>query len=217
MIRKTTLADEPSKAPVKTTRKLRAFISVTDKSGLEKFKRFTDAGHEIVSTGGTAKRLAEHDIPCTLVEEVTDFPEILDGRVKSMHPLITGGMLGNTKNPKHVEQMHEHGIEPFDLVVVNFYDFAGNPSIENIDIGGPTALRSAAKNGDCAVPIIDPDDYNEVLDHLLETGNISRYLREYLANKVFTFTAKYDTAIAVWMERKRQAGERLFEQSSTSH
>jgi phosphoribosylaminoimidazolecarboxamide formyltransferase/IMP cyclohydrolase len=191
--------------------KLRAFISVTNKEGLEKFKRFTDAGHEIISTGGTAKKLIELGIPCTPVEAVTGFPEILEGRVKSMHPQITGGMLGDTKNAKHVNQMALHGIQPFHLVVVNLYDFSGRPGIENIDVGGPTALRSAAKNGGNVAVVMDPEDYDPVLDQLLTDGHVSQRLRERLAMEVFSAMKNYDGAIAEWMYDKYTRGEPLFE------
>jgi len=198
-------------------RKLRAFISVTDKTGLHHWKLFTHAGHEIVSTGGTAKELAKLGIPSTPVEEVTGFPEILDGRVKSMHPLITGAMLGDTSNPKHVEQMKEHGIEPFDVVVVNLYDFKGKPGIENIDVGGPTALRSAAKNGGCVTVVMDPTDYETVINYFLLIGKVPRSIRDILAVRVFEATAAYDAAIAAWMKDRIHNGENLFVHESLSH
>jgi phosphoribosylaminoimidazolecarboxamide formyltransferase/IMP cyclohydrolase len=194
-----------------TKRKLRAFISVTDKRNLEMWKQFTDMGHEIVSTGGTAKKLTELNIPNTSVESVTGFPEILDGRVKSMHPLIVGGMLGNIRKPKHVEQMLEHNIEHFDIVVVNLYDFDGNPSIENIDVGGPTALRSAAKNGGCVLAVTNPEEYELVLSQVMSLGEFSRHYRETSAINAFAITSKYDAAIEQWMRRKRLLGEPLFD------
>ncbi|NQV88543.1 MAG: hypothetical protein HQ402_03245 [Parcubacteria group bacterium] len=194
----------------------RAFVSVTDKRNLGQLKRLTDVGWEIVSTGGTAKKLNELGIPCTSVEDVTGFPEILDGRVKSMHPLITGAMLGDTTNPVHIKQMAEHDIEPFHLVIVNLYDFNGKPGIENIDIGGPTALRSAAKNGENVLVVIDPSDYDMVIDQILNSGNVTQTIREHLVWSVFEHTAAYDTAIASWMNRKIEERESIFAQTPTA-
>ncbi len=200
-----------------STRKMRAFVSVTDKSNLVEFRRWANLGHEIVSTGGTAKALGALNIPCTMVEEVTGFPEILGGRVKSMHPKITGGMLGNMSDPDHHRQMLEHSIKPFDLVVVNLYDFNGNPCIENIDVGGPTALRSAAKNAANVVVLTDPLSYAETIDKLLSDGDLEIGIRVALAVIAFGLTARYDYDISVWLGKQALQGLNPFQRREGGH
>ena len=187
----------------------RALISLTDKSGIEGFARsLVGLGFEILSTGGTAKKLREGGIPVTDVSEFTGFPEMLDGRVKTLHPLVHGGILNQRKNPDHQLQCAEHGIKPIDIIVVNLYAFektvakpgcSVGEAIENIDIGGPTMLRAAAKNWEDVTVIVDPADYPQVLDEIQSFGNTLRETRFKLALKVFQLTSEYDTAIARWL------------------
>jgi phosphoribosylaminoimidazolecarboxamide formyltransferase/IMP cyclohydrolase len=186
----------------------RALISVSDKRGIVEFGRgLVGLGWEIVSTGGTAAALRQAGLPVTSVEEVTGFPEILDGRVKTLHPAIHGGLLGRRDHPTHRMAMEAHGIEPFDLVAVNLYPFQEtiatsgvtfDDAIENIDVGGPTMLRSAAKNHEHVVPIVDPRDYPTILTALRE-DTLTSDCRRALAAKVFTHTADYDSAISSYL------------------
>jgi phosphoribosylaminoimidazolecarboxamide formyltransferase/IMP cyclohydrolase len=188
----------------------RALISLTDKSGIEEFaKELTKLGIEILSTGGTAKKMRESGIKVKDVAEFTGFPEMLDGRVKTLHPKVHGGILAQKHNPDHVKQMQEHGLEAIDIVAVNLYAFektVANPActlgdaIENIDIGGPTMLRSSAKNFHDVTVIVDPADYPQVLQELKEQGNTTLKTRFRLAVKVFELTSTYDTAIAKWLK-----------------
>jgi phosphoribosylaminoimidazolecarboxamide formyltransferase / IMP cyclohydrolase len=187
----------------------RALISVFDKTGLEELARgLARLGIEIVSTGGTLKFLEEKGIPVTAVSGVTGFPEILDGRVKTLHPRIHGGILANRSVPAHLEALEEHGIDRIDLVVVNLYPFretvAGGASfaetVEMIDVGGPAMLRAAAKNFGGVGVVVDPADYPEVLAALEEgSGVVPEPLRRRLALKAFRHTARYDAAIADWL------------------
>ncbi len=187
----------------------RALISLTDKSGIEDFaKALTDLGIEILSTGGTAKKMRDSGIAVTDVSEFTGFPEMLDGRVKTLHPLVHGGILNQRDNADQQQQCSEHGIKPIDIVAVNLYAFEktvadpnctlGN-AIENIDIGGPTLLRASAKNFRDVTVIVDPADYAQVLDEIQATGNTNLKTRFKLAVKVFQLTSAYDTAIADWL------------------
>ncbi|MFA5074111.1 MAG: bifunctional phosphoribosylaminoimidazolecarboxamide formyltransferase/IMP cyclohydrolase [Nitrospirota bacterium] len=188
----------------------RALISVSDKNGILDFARGLEKlGIEILSTGGTAKLLRENKVAVKDVSEYTGFPEMLDGRVKTLHPKIHGGLLGRRNNPEHVKKMKEHGIEPIDLVVVNLYPFeqttakAGctfEEAIENIDIGGPTMLRSAAKNYTDVVVVVCPRDYGRVLEEIQKTGTVSAKTRFELCRTVFLHTARYDSAISAWLE-----------------
>ncbi|MBU0753753.1 MAG: bifunctional phosphoribosylaminoimidazolecarboxamide formyltransferase/IMP cyclohydrolase [Planctomycetes bacterium] len=184
----------------------RALISVTDKSNLaELAKGLISHGVEILSTGGTAAILRDAQIPVTEVAEVTRFPEILDGRVKTLHPVIYGGILALRDQASHREQMTEHGIEEIDLVVVNLYDFAGKAaksglSVEeamvHVDIGGPCMIRAAAKNHFFVTVLTDPEDYGAFLKELEDKkGAISRETRRSLARKAFAYTAAYDAII----------------------
>ena len=187
----------------------RALISLTDKSGIEDFARaLTELGVEILSTGGTAKKMRDNNIAVTDVSEFTGFPEMLDGRVKTLHPLVHGGILNQRENVDHQQQCREHGIKPIDIVAVNLYAFektVADPScsladaIENIDIGGPTLLRASAKNFRDVTVIVDPADYGQVLNEIKETGNTTLKTRFKLAVKVFQLTSTYDTAIADWL------------------
>ena len=187
----------------------RALISLTDKSGIEDFaEALTELGIEILSTGGTAKKLRDNGVPVKDVSEFTGFPEMLDGRVKTLHPLVHGGILNQRENADHQQQCAEHGIKPIDIVAVNLYAFAktvANPdcplaeAIENIDIGGPTLLRASAKNFHDVTVIVDPADYAQVLAEIRATGNTTLKTRFRLAVKVFQLTSSYDTAIADWL------------------
>jgi phosphoribosylaminoimidazolecarboxamide formyltransferase/IMP cyclohydrolase len=180
----------------------RILISVTDKTGIEKFARLLDLGFEIISTGGTAKALKNLGIICTLIEEVTGFPEMMDGRLKTLHPNIFGGILADRRKADHLKAIASHGIELIDIVVVNLYDFNNNKGIEHIDIGGPSLLRAAAKNGVSTLPVVDPHDYDEVIEQIELRGNFSMTLRKALCVKVFEHTAHYDKAIYQWMHEE---------------
>ena len=187
----------------------RALISVFNKAGLEEFARaLTDMGVEIISTGGTARLLADQHIPVTEVSDVTKFPEMLGGRVKTMHPAIQAGILAKRSDPEHMKTIAEHGIEPIDMVVVSLYPFEeissqrGTPEesvIEMIDIGGPTMIRAAAKNHEAVAVVTEPDDYGPILEELkANKGELSKATRRRLATKAFHKTAHYDFVIANW-------------------
>jgi phosphoribosylaminoimidazolecarboxamide formyltransferase/IMP cyclohydrolase len=185
---------------------MRVLISVTDKTGVSEFARGLAAlGAELISTGGTARTLREAGLPVIDVSEVTGFPEMLDGRVKTMHPKITGAILAVRQNPAHLKSLGEHAIDPIDMVVVNLYEFekiAARPDasleqlIENIDIGGPTMIRSAAKNWQDVAVVTSPADYQPLLDELQAAGGLSRETKWKLAKQAFEMTAKYDRAIS---------------------
>jgi phosphoribosylaminoimidazolecarboxamide formyltransferase/IMP cyclohydrolase len=187
----------------------RAIVSVSDKSGIISFtKGLAQMGVEILSTGGTAKTLREQGISVTDISDYTGFPEMLDGRVKTLHPKVHGGLLGQRSRPEHVQKMKEHGILPMDLVAVNLYPFEATvakegcsleEAIENIDIGGPTMLRSAAKNYPDVTVLVDPKDYDPILSELKERGEISIETNFRLAKKVFQHTARYDGAISNYL------------------
>lgn len=189
----------------------RALISVSDKTGVVEMAQGLELlGAEILSTGGTAKVLRDAGVRVTEVSSYTGSPEILDGRVKTLHPKIHGGLLGRRSVPAHVEQMKHHAIDPIDVVVVNLYPFEAtiaNPqcrfedAIENIDIGGPSMLRSAAKNHEDVVVVVDPADYRRVLD-ALKNDSMTLDLRRELAMKVFQHTARYDGVIASYLEKQ---------------
>lgn len=193
-----------------TPNSLRALLSVSDKSGLAAFARgLADLGFELVSTGGTRRHLQEAGLAVTGVSEVTGFPEILDGRVKTLHPKIHGGLLANRELESHRAALVEHGIAPFDLVVVNLYPFektiaqpetSAAEAVEMIDIGGPAMIRAAAKNFGSLAVVVDPADYEAVLG-AQQGGGIPWELRRRMAQKAFAHTAAYDAAIAAWMER----------------
>jgi len=191
----------------------RALISVSDKTGLVDFARFlADAGVEILSTGGTAKAMADAGIPVTEVAQHTGSPEILDGRVKTLHPKIHGGILGRRDLESHKAQMAEHGIAPIDLVVVNLYPFEATVAsgagyddcVENIDIGGPAMIRAAAKNHDSVAVVTEPSQYDAVRAEMAASkGATSRALRRQLAEDAYAHTAQYDAAIARWFAGQR--------------
>ena len=187
----------------------RAIISLTDKAGIEEFaSELSQLGIEILSTGGTAKKLREQGLLVLDVADFTGFPEMLDGRVKTLHPKVHGGILAQRHNPEHQKQMADHGLKPIDLIAVNLYAFdkaTADPActvahaIENIDIGGPTMLRAAAKNYQDVTVIVDPADYPQVISEIKATGNTTLKTRFRLARKVFDLTSAYDTAIAKWL------------------
>jgi phosphoribosylaminoimidazolecarboxamide formyltransferase/IMP cyclohydrolase len=193
-----------------------ALISVSNKTGLEEFAHeLIELGFQIFSTGGTAKALRNVLLPVTEVADYTGFPEMMGGRVKTLHPRVHGGLLGVRSNPDHMASMDEHGIVPFDMVVVNLYPFretiakAGvdrEEAIEQIDIGGPAMLRSAAKNHESVTVVVDPGDYSEVLDSLKSDDPNSLEMRKQLAAKVFYHTAQYDQAITTYLSGGEHAG-----------
>ena len=190
----------------------KAIISVTDKTGIVEFAQsLAGFNVDILSTGGTAKVLRDGGVFVTDISAYTGFPEMMDGRVKTLHPRVHGGLLGLRDNPEHVKVMAEHGIESIDLVVVNLYQFEKTISkegvtleeaIENIDIGGPSMLRSAAKNFKSVTVIVDPDDYGEVLKEMSASkGETLLSTRFRLARKVFQLTHEYDGAISRYLEK----------------
>ena len=197
-----------------------ALLSVSDKTGLVEFARgLANLGIEILSTGGTASFLGEGNVPVTAVSDATEFPEILDGRVKTLHPKIHGGILADRARAHHLSQMQEHGIRPIDLVVVNLYPFektvansdtTESEAVEMIDIGGPCMLRAAAKNFRSVTVVVDPKDYPQVLAALEESGGqVPEAMRRSLALKAFRHTQSYDAAIAEWFEGGEK-GDELF-------
>ncbi len=204
----------------------RALISLTDKSGCEDFaKALADMGIEILSTGGTAQKLRGCGVPVKDVSEFTGFPEMLDGRVKTLHPLVHGGILNQRANAEHQEQCANHGIKPIDIVAVNLYAFAktvADPNcsladaIENIDIGGPTLLRASAKNFHDVTVIVDPADYAVVLAELQAQGNTTLATRFRLACKVFELTSSYDTAIIQWLRTVDSATNPYFAEGASN-
>ncbi|MGH2761991.1 MAG: bifunctional phosphoribosylaminoimidazolecarboxamide formyltransferase/IMP cyclohydrolase [Thermoleophilaceae bacterium] len=193
----------------------RALLSVSDKRGLVDFARgLADLDVELVSTGGTAAELAEEGIDTRPVEDYTGFPEILDGRVKTLNPRIHAGLLAVRSEPTHVDTLNEHEIEPIDLVCVNLYPFERVASrrdaedqevIENIDIGGPTLIRAAAKNHAFAAVVVSPESYDAVLEEMRENGGkLSARTRESLATEAFSYTARYDSAISRWFAEREE-------------
>jgi phosphoribosylaminoimidazolecarboxamide formyltransferase / IMP cyclohydrolase len=189
--------------------KKRALISVSDKNGIVDFGReLIELGFEIVSTGGTKKALAEGGVPVIGISDVTDFPEILEGRVKTLHPNIHGGLLAKVGEEGHRKQLEEHNIKPIELVCVNLYPFQQTiakpdvtveDAIENIDIGGPAMLRASAKNHEYITVVVDPQDYSTVLDEFRANGRTEAATRRKLAAKVYRHTAAYDAMIAEYM------------------
>jgi len=194
----------------------RALISVTDKSGIENLARaLIKFGVEILSTGGTARTLAQAGISIREVSDFTGFPEMLDGRVKTLHPKIHGGILGIRTRAEHVNAMKEHGIVPIDMVVVNLYAFEKTiarpgcsleDAIENIDIGGPTLLRASAKNYPFVTVITDPADYAKIVIEMESSGGaVSIETNFRLAKKVFSLTHEYDGAISRYLDSVEKA------------
>lgn len=194
----------------------RALISVSNKEGVvELARQLHEAGVEIVSTGGTMKALKAAGIPVTYVSDVTGFPEIMDGRVKTLNPYIHGGILAVRDNPEHVREMEEHKITGIDLVVVNLYPFKetiANPdvelaeAIENIDIGGPAMIRAAAKNFKFVTVVTNPARYGAIAEQVKAAGEVDYRTRMALAQEAFAHTADYDTAIKTYLaEQVEQA------------
>jgi phosphoribosylaminoimidazolecarboxamide formyltransferase/IMP cyclohydrolase len=193
----------------------RALLSVSDKTGIVEFARgLAELGIEIVSTGGTAGALAEAGVPVRSITDLTGFPEIMDGRVKTLHPKLYAGLLAVRDDQSHIDAANQHEIEFVDLVCVNLYPFEQTSArravtesevIENIDIGGPTMIRAAAKNHAFAAPVTSPESYDAVLAELRELDRrLSPTTRESLAAEAFAYTARYDTAIARWFQEKRE-------------
>src|ERR1043166_6598110 len=198
----------------------RALISVSDKQGIAEFARALEKqGVDIISTGGTAELLRKEKIPVREISSFTAFPEVLEGRVKTLHPRVHGGLLYKRGNTKHEAEARECGFEPIDLVVVNLYPFEDTvakpdvklaEAIENIDIGGPSMIRSAAKNHESVTVGVDPDDYGAVLENIRDNkGETTQKLRERLAVKAFARTADYDRAISSFLN-KQQATDAPF-------
>ncbi len=193
-----------------TERKItRALVSVSDKTGLTPFvRRLGEQGIEVLSTGGTARLLESEGVKVRSVDSYTGFPEIMNGRVKTLHPKVHGGILAVRDNADHIRQMEENEIGFIDLVVVNLYPFVQTISkpnvelaeaVENIDIGGPTMVRSAAKNHLYVAIVVDPNDYGKVADEIENNGWVSLQARRLLAAKAFRHTAEYDTAISKYL------------------
>ena len=187
----------------------RALLSVSDKTGIIELAKFlNENGVEIISTGGTMKAIKDAGIPVTYVSDVTGFPEIMDGRVKTLNPKIHGAILAVRSNPEHVKAMEEHNIKPIDLVVVNLYPFKETISkpnvteedaIENIDIGGPAMVRASAKNFKDVVIVTYPSRYEGLMKMLKETGDIDAHTRKELAMEAFTHTHEYDGMISQYL------------------
>lgn len=195
----------------------RALLSVSDKTGIVKLAQFLhDIGVEIISTGGTMKALQDAGIPVTYVSDVTGFPEIMDGRVKTLNPKIHGGILAVRSNPEHVKAMEEHGIKPIDLVVVNLYPFRETiakpgvteaEAIENIDIGGPAMVRAAAKNFRDVIIITNSARYSSLIAMLQQHGDADMKTRKTLAKEAFTHTSEYDAAISAYLTKQLAEGK----------
>jgi phosphoribosylaminoimidazolecarboxamide formyltransferase / IMP cyclohydrolase len=180
---------------------MRALLSVFDKTGLEGFARgLHELGVELIASGNTSRALDEAGIPHSKVESVTSAPEMLSGRVKTLHPKIHGGILADRSNPQHMAELEQQDIVPIEIVACNLYPFRSNPSIEMIDIGGPTMVRAAAKNHAHVAVLVDPSDYGPVLDELRREGKLSDTTRRRLARAAFAHTAAYDAAITTWFD-----------------
>jgi phosphoribosylaminoimidazolecarboxamide formyltransferase / IMP cyclohydrolase len=206
---------DPFEPTTPETRVERALLSVSDKTGIVEFARgLAELGIEIVSTGGTAHELADAGVPVRSISDLTGFPEIMDGRVKTLHPKLYAGLLALRDHPEHMQAAKEHEVEFVDMVCVNLYPFERTASqrgvtesevIENIDIGGPTMIRAAAKNFAFAAVVVSPESYDAVLAELRESDRrLSPSTRESLAAEAFAYTARYDTAIARWFQEKRE-------------
>src|SRR3954462_3182173 len=180
---------------------MRALLSVYDKTGLEGFAQgLRQLGFELIASGNTSKALAEAGIEHATVESVTGAPEMLGGRVKTLHPRIHGGILADRSKPEHKADLEAQGIEPIDLVVCNLYPFRSSPSIEMIDVGGPTMVRAAAKNHAHVGIVVDPADYGQILEELRADGSLSAETKRRLARAAFAHTAAYDAAIVTWFD-----------------
>lgn len=196
----------------------RALLSVSDKRGIVEFgKELAAMGVDIISTGGTMKALHDAGVSVTAVQDVTGFPEMMDGRVKTLHPKIHGAILAMRDHESHVQAMKDHGITPIDLVVVNLYPFRETiakpdvtlaDAIENIDIGGPCMVRAAAKNNKFVAIVTNPDMYGEITELLKKDGELSDAYRLNLARLAFTHTAEYDAAIAAYLTEEVRKGDK---------
>src|SRR5665213_894272 len=185
---------------------MKALLSVYDKTGIEEFARGLSAlGWELISSGGTSAALTAGGIDHVEVADLTGAPEMLGGRVKTLHPVIHGGILADRSKPDHLDALDRLGIGLIDLVVCNLYPFTSDPSIELIDVGGPTMVRAAAKNHDHVAVVVDPADYPRVLEELRTDGSISLDTRRQLARQAFAHTAGYDAAIVAWLDEREQA------------
>ena len=190
----------------------RALLSVSDKTGIVELGKFlSNNGVEIISTGGTMKALREAGVPVTYVSDVTGFPEIMDGRVKTLNPKIHGAILAVRSNPEHMEALAAHNITPIDLVVVNLYPFRETiakpgvteaEAIENIDIGGPAMVRASAKNFKDVVIVTYPRRYAQLMEMLDKDGDIDQHTRKELAFEAFSHTAEYDTMISEYLKKQ---------------
>ena len=190
----------------------RALLSVSDKTGIVELGKFlSNNGVEIISTGGTMKALREAGVPVTYVSDVTGFPEIMDGRVKTLNPKIHGAILAVRSNPEHMKALADHNITPIDLVVVNLYPFRETISkpgvteaeaIENIDIGGPAMVRASAKNFKDVVIVTYPRRYAQLMEMLDKDGDIDQHTRKELAFEAFSHTAEYDTIISEYLKKQ---------------
>lgn len=199
---------------------MRALISVSDKRGVVEFaKALQSLGWEIIATGGTMTKLRESGVNVINISDVTGFPEICDGRVKTLHPKVHGGLLGRRDIPDHMAQLEANGIETIEMVCVNLYPFEATiakedvtmeDAVENIDIGGPSMLRSAAKNFRDVTVVCDPSDYDTILAEIRETGNTNLETRLKLSAKAYTHTALYDSHIATYMRKQAGLDEKLF-------
>ena len=199
---------------------MRALVSVSDKAGLVPFvNSLVSLGWEIIATGGTMKLLQENGIKVINISEVTGFPEICDGRVKTLHPKVHGGLLARRDDESHLKALKDNNIEFIDMVCVNLYPFrqtisksdvSMDDAIENIDIGGPSMLRSAAKNYKDVTVVCDPDDYNTIIDEIKANGNTTLDTRLKLSAKAYTHTAEYDMCIATYMRKQANLNEKLF-------
>lgn len=192
---------------------MRALISVSDKTGIvDVAKQLVELGVEIISTGGTYNKLKEEGVPAIEISDITGFPECLDGRVKTLHPNVHAGLLAMRSNPEHMKQLEELNVDTIDFVFVNLYPFKQTilkdgvtraEAVENIDIGGPTMIRAAAKNYQDVAVVVDPADYDKVLGELKEEGEVSLDTKFYLMQKVFAHTSNYDTMIANYLKKER--------------
>ena len=190
----------------------RALLSVSDKTGIVELGKFlSNNGVEIISTGGTMKALRKAGVPVTYVSDVTGFPEIMDGRVKTLNPKIHGAILAVRSNPEHMEALAEHNITPIDLVVVNLYPFRETiakpgvteaEAIENIDIGGPAMVRASAKNFKDVVIVTYPRRYAQLMEMLDKNGDVDQHTRKELAFEAFSHTAEYDTMISEYLKKQ---------------
>ena len=180
---------------------MRALLSVYDKSGVvELASQLHKLGVELVSSGGTAVAISEGGVPVTDVADITGFPAMLSHRVVTLHPKVHGGILADRRDPNHLRDLETHHVDLIDIVVGNLYPFRAKPSVDLIDIGGPTLLRAAAKNHEFVTVLVDPDDYSTVLEELEKNGSTSSGLRRKLARKAFAHTAAYDSAIVSWFD-----------------